>query len=86
MKNIGPRGKLSFAMFCHMCGHAVRDIFVVIVEQKKRIIKINNLESEKDIIEYYFKRGFQYESKLLLLSHNQDLNTSLSTLKRRLKD
>ena len=39
-----------------------------------------------DIIEYYFKRGFQYESILLFLSHNHDLNMSLSTLKRRLND
>ena len=73
----------SLTMFCHRCGNEIRDIFCGNCGTQKRKIIVDTLEKERDIIEYYFRRGFQYESILLFLAHNHALNISLSTLKRR---
>ena len=73
----------SLTMFCHRCGNEIRDIFCGNCGTQKWKIIVNTLETERDIIEYYFRRGFQYESILLFLAHNHALNISLSTLKRR---
>ena len=40
---------------------------------------------ENDFIEYYFKRGFRYESILVQLDIHHKIKMSLRTLKRRLK-
>ena len=44
-----------------------------------------DLRDENDFIEYYFKRGFRYESILVQLDIHHKIKMSLRTLKRRLK-
>ena len=44
-----------------------------------------DLRDENDFIEYYFKRGFRYESILVRLNIHHKLKMSLRTLKKRLK-
>ena len=46
----------------------------------------NNSGSEKEIIEYYFHRGFQYKNIVLLLEKYHGIRLSERTLKRKLKD
>ena len=46
----------------------------------------NNSGSEKEIIEYYFHRGFQYKNIVLLLEKYHDVRLSERTLKWKLKD
>ena len=41
--------------------------------------------SEESIIRYYFFRGFEYKEIILLLLKNNNIEMSLSTLKRRIK-
>ena len=43
-------------------------------------------ETEREIIEYYFHRGFQYRSILFFLEKYHNIRLSERTLKRRLKD
>ena len=42
--------------------------------------------TERELIEYYFHRGFQYRSIAFFLEKYHDIRLSERTLKRRLKD
>jgi len=74
-------------MYCHQCGRAFSDddVFCTGCGTKKRPMDISNLgDSEEEIIEYYFRRGFQYSTILCFLTRKHNINMSLRTLKRRL--
>eukprot|EP00111_Clytia_hemisphaerica_P004806 TCONS_00013816-protein len=73
-------------MFCGQCGQALleADVFCGICGERKAPTRIEQLSGEKEIIEYYFHRGFVYESILLFLNVNHGIQMSLRTLKRRL--
>ena len=45
-----------------------------------------NSTTEREIIEHYFHRGYEYESIVLLLAKCHDIRLSERTLKRKLKD
>ena len=45
-----------------------------------------NSTTEREIIEHYFHRGYEYKSIVLLLAKYHDLRLSERTLKRKLKD
>ena len=44
-----------------------------------------DVDREEDLSRYYFFRGFGYKDNVLLLLKNNDVEISLSTLKRRIK-
>ena len=75
-------------MFCYQCGSAILEshLFCGLCWTRKRGLQLTDLDSERDIIEYYFRRGFCYESILMFLQVNHNVKMSLRTLKRRLHD
>ena len=72
-------------MHCAQCGIniAVEDHYCFACGTRKLVNY--DLRDENDFIEYYFKRGFKYESILVQLNNHHKLKMSLRTLKRRLK-
>ena len=69
-------------MHCAQCGINIAVQGHYCFECRAR--KLVNYD-ENDFIEYYFKRGFRYESILVQLDIHHKIKMSLRTLKRRLK-
>lgn len=79
-------------MYCCNCGHLLRsdDIFCGQCGAKKKedshTKAVAENGSERDIVEHYFHKGYQYESILMFLAKYHQIEWSLSTLKRRLRE
>ena len=72
-------------MHCAQCGIniAVEDHYCFAYGARK--LASYDQRDENDFIEYYFKRGFRYESILVQLDIHHEIKMSLRTLKKRLK-
>ena len=63
-------------------------------EDEEDLHRLNNFDregspnsgSEREIIEYYFHKGFEYKNIVLFLQRYHGIRLSERTLKRRLKD
>ena len=76
-------------MYCTGCGGKFENgdsVFCVSCGLRKRLESKPKLQTEEQIITFYFKRGFQYESILHFMRKKHEISTSLRTLKRRLND
>ena len=73
-------------MHCAQCGIniAVEDHYCFAYGARK--LASYDQRDENDFIEYYFKRGFRYESILVQLDIHHKIKMSLSTLKRHFKE
>ena len=72
-------------MHCAQCGiNIVVEVHYCFAYGARKLANYD-LRDENDFIEYYFKRGFRYESILVQLNIHHKLKMSLRTLKRRLE-
>ena len=47
--------------------------------------ELHEEDDEESLVRYYFYRGFEYKEILLLLLQNHDIQMSMATFKRRLR-
>ena len=76
-------------MYCFRCGRLLllNDIFCGSCGSKKRCENtLSANASEKEIIEYYHAKGYEYQAIVLFLDKYHGISLSLRTLKRRLRE